>query len=247
MILFLSDLHLDYLTHEENRLLEEFLSKKLGETKVLVLNGDLFDSPSRGNSSLSSLIKIIYLLKNFVDSGGEVIYTIGNHDIGMTAFVGSIIELNIKISYPKEVIEIDDRRFLIEHGHQCDPLFRTSMYDFLKIFEDRLNFKFGEIAEKLFDEITQKFQTVQKDRLGVPNSLLSIWEQNAFDEAARENADAVIFGHTHAPMIRAKKDKVYINIGSWIENLNYVIYERRSFSIYRYDVKKPELLASIKL
>jgi UDP-2,3-diacylglucosamine pyrophosphatase LpxH len=246
LILFLSDLHLDYLSPEEIILLRKLLTEELQGFRMVIFNGDLFDSPSRGRSVLNELMELLDLLDDFADAGGEILYIIGNHDIGMTAVAGSIKKLNAKIVYPREIIVIDGRRFLVEHGHHCDPLFKTSMYDFLRIFEDRLNLRFGDMAEKLIERIAQKFQTVQKDRFGVPDSVLSIWEVDAFNKADKENVDAVIYGHTHAPIIRSRGNRVYINTGSWIENLNYAIYDEGRFSIFKYASSKPELVAEFR-
>ena len=35
----------------------------------------------------------------------------------------------------------------------------------------------------------------------------------------------MIMGHTHVPVIKDFSDKIFINIGDWMENFTYAIYD----------------------
>ncbi len=244
MIGIISDIHLDYLSEEEKFKLRELFESLLDELEVFVINGDVFDSPGRDRSVLADILDISEIIKE--RNTGRIVYVVGNHDIGMTSFLGEVPALNLEIVYPYKILSFAGKRILIEHGHLSDPFYRASIYDLLRIVEEKAGFRVGDILENLVDEIYSVYQKPQQEGFGVPEKFKEIWRRAAFKIAEEKAADVVIYGHTHSYEICTESNTVYLNSGSWFKNYNYCLIKESGIYVYRFDRAKPVLLEAFK-
>lgn len=233
MILTVSDLHLDYSDKEDISALFRLLRENRHRFNTIILNGDLFDSPSRNSSNAVNLEKFLSFVIDMASTGVKFYYVVGNHDLGMTALVGKYKSLNLKVVYPEVTLRLGNKRLFFEHGHRHDPLFKASIYDLLKIIEERGNFRAGDVIEKFGRIFFSHFQTKQKENFGVPESIKDLWNERAKEILQNSSVDAVFFGHTHAAdIVTFDNGKIYLNCGSWYENKNYALITRSGVGLY---------------
>lgn len=248
LLLVVADLHLDYSKSDEVELLKKLIAGYSGRATALAILGDAFESPPRNDSSLPELGSIIEVLKEFMDKGGSIYYVVGNHDLGMTALKGRYYEGKFQISYPSVQVKIEGLSVHLEHGHLYDPLFKHSVYDLLRVIEERVNLKVGDVAESFLKALFNLYQTKQQEDFGVPEFLNRIWIESAGEILEKERVEVVVFGHTHRPEILSLgTGKYYVNAGSWHKNLNYGTIDGKSAKIFRYEEGREIALNEVEI
>lgn len=248
LTLVVADLHLDYSRSGEVESLKKLIEHYSGRAKELVILGDVFESPRRNDSHLDDLASIIEVFKKFMDKGGRINYVVGNHDLGMTALKGRYYGGRFQISYPSASVNIGGLNVHFEHGHAYDPLFKNSIYDLLRIIEERASFKVGDVAENLLNGLFNLYQTKQQEDFGVPEFLNRIWVESARKILKKEDVSVVAFGHTHRPeVLRVENGKYYFNAGSWHKQFTYGTIDDEFAKILRYDKEKEIVVKEVKL
>lgn len=248
MILAFSDLHLDFATEEERKEFFYLLDTLKEKINILVLNGDVFDSPSKENSASEHIETLIRKILDLVNKGISVYYIVGNHDIGINAFRGGYLNGKLFVAYPSLTISNENLRFYFEHGHNHDPLFKYSIYDLMEIIEKKGKFKFGDIAEDLLNAVISRFQTKQTEFFGVPDVLAKIWKEASENILRTGKYDVVIFGHTHnAEIVSIFEDKIYVNLGSWFRNRNYLVIEKNVLKLNTFNYGKHLTISEVIL
>jgi UDP-2,3-diacylglucosamine hydrolase len=48
----------------------------------------------------------------------------------------------------------------------------------------------------------------------------------------RSGADYVIMGHRHRPRLQSLETGVYVNLGDWITNFTYAVYEQGELKMF---------------
>jgi UDP-2,3-diacylglucosamine pyrophosphatase LpxH len=124
-------------------------------------------------------------------------------------------------------VAADGRRYHVTHGDHFDLVVRHA----------RCLAVLGHHAYRLALVLNIAFNGVQR-QLGLPYRSLSRWAKlkvksavnyiGAFEsmlaiEAGRHQADGVICGHIHHPMIRDFDGVQYINCGDWVEHCSAAI------------------------
>lgn len=237
----ISDLHLEYLSAEEKTYLIEFLRNLPQGVTQLVLNGDAFDAPSDGRrKAFPENVDVIIAIQELLSDGIEFTYVAGNHDIAISALTMNFDKPNFEVVYPSLTLEARSGEYIwIEHGHAYDPFYKAHLYSMAQIFEEVSGIDPGEIAVEMLAKITSVLQKPQKKpSFGVPSGVLKIWENAAARKLEKGEVRAVIMGHTHAPGIWKIKDGFYINIGSWIANTNYVIFDEEKIQLHEFKGKQ---------
>ena len=184
--MIISDLHLgdgsnaDDFGNNDDKLIK--LIKKENPDK-LILNGDIFECWQFKMRKIEIAHKKIIDFFNSIDT----IYIKGNHDYSLFG----------RLEY---VINTDQKKILITHGFQNDPLMTNRFI--------RFGVYLVGLVERIFPNIDNIFSKSKQD---------SNIEKNAMKYAKTKlkKYDQVILGHTH----KAGKflDKKYINDGSCID------------------------------
>lgn len=216
-----SDLHLDYASDDDYRALTEFVYYAAEKYDLLVINGDAFDSPSDKAGISDRLIGSVKAFYDFIKEGGRIHYIAGNHDIGVTAFTGSYREYGFEIHYPAYRLEAGRMLIHFEHGHSCDPFYRSHLYDIIQIIEGETGFELGENIVRLLEETARVLRLPQQDGFGVPGPALKIWEKEA-QQIINSGVDLVCMGHTHKPVLKQTGDGIYANSGCWPEKRTFL-------------------------
>jgi UDP-2,3-diacylglucosamine hydrolase len=232
--LFISDQHLGLQTKEiedkKEKLLVKFLKFAEDNCDELFLVGDLFDYWFEYKRVYQKgFFRTLTALKDVAEKGIKIHYFIGNHDFlhrdfftkefGAIMYEGSL-----------EVL-LNGKRFYIVHG---DGLVKNDIgYKILKVI---LRNKFiQKMYSLLHPDIgiaiasktskTSREYTKKKD-YGEIDGMLDVAKIKIDD-----GYEYVIFGHSHENVFTKYNNGVYINIGSWIDNPWYGIFNSNGFEI----------------
>ncbi len=234
---FISDIHFGLLNKEEEDERElkfvEFLYSIQDSASELYILGDLFDYWFEYKRVMQKgYFRTFTALNDLVRSGTKIHYLIGNHDFMHRDFFEK--EIGVKLHQAEIEIELDNKKFYLGHG---DGLVKND-FGYLvlkKIFRSR-------IAQTLYSLIhpnlgikiakgtskTSRNHTGNKD-YGKKDGLFE-FAKTKFEQGF----DFVILGHTHQKRIEKFENKIYANLGTWLEEPVYGIYENEKFDIKDY-------------
>ena len=219
--LVISDLHLGSFNSKEEKLLDLITNVEFDE---LVLAGDIIDF-IRVPTFTETTAKILDKMGKL---GKRIVYVIGNHDIGLSKFVGKTV-CGIEFVNKYE-FEYANRKYKIVHGHQFETgvvTWRVFM-NFLSILQDW--------AERAFGWNLATWYVNWKLR---KRKLKRIWDILKWND----EADVFIMGHTHIPEVviwldENEKLKTYVNCGDWVEHSTYVIIKDGQLRLKKFDNSK---------
>jgi predicted phosphodiesterase len=193
--------------------------KNIGKEDKVVLVGDIIENWTKDyRYSVIEHYSVVKLLLERVDY-----WVIGNHDSFLKPFAYADIPFdNVIFVYPRLLLEVDNKTWIIEHGHLLGKygfVFKfLDRFDDTKIFRDISTWM---ASRKCFSSATKK--------KGKRDSSI---EKEVLNLAKQYNADIVVFGHTHQSCkISYKidcKDVLVINPG---DSSSYVVYENGEFEI----------------
>jgi UDP-2,3-diacylglucosamine hydrolase len=239
-IYFISDVHLGLYPPEKSARREQMLVNWLDGIKTdaseLYLLGDIFDFwheykyvAPRGHT------RFLGKLAELADLGIQLHYFTGNHDIWIYDYLPSEIGLTL---YRHHIVrELDGRRFYIGHGDGVGP--GDGSYKLLKgIFTNKiLQWLFARIhpnASMAFGKRWSKSSRYAKGIVAEPYRGDDKEFQVVFarETLKKEHFDYFIFGHRHIPfMINLGKNSQVINLGDWINNFTYAVWDGRELAL----------------
>ena len=236
--LFISDIHLGLRSKEEEKEKENLLIKFLqfaGENcDELFILGDLFDYWFEYKHVYQKgFFRTLTYLNSLTEKGIKVHYIIGNHDFMHRDFFEK--EIGAKLYENDIEIELNGSRFYLAHG---DGLVKNDLgYKILKkILRNKLIQKAYAIihpdlgiALARHTSKSSRDYTSKKDYGG---------EDGLFEFAKGkidEGFDFVLLGHFHQRRFKQYKNGYYINLGSWLEEPCYGIYQNNRFEIVNWN------------
>lgn len=233
-IYFLSDFHLgapDFETSlaREKRIVS-FLDEIKSDAAMIFLLGDLFDFWYEYKKVVpKGFVRILGKLAELTDSGIEIHFFVGNHDMWMSGYFEK--ELNIQVHHHPQTFIFNQKKFLIGHGDGLGPGDRK--YKMLKkVFRSRTaQFLFGLMHPSwgigLADYFSRKSRaaTGQGDEhfLGEDKEWLIAYCKEILTQ---QHYDYFVFGHRHLPIhFPLNEQSVYINLGDWIKYFSYAVFD----------------------
>ncbi|GJQ62833.1 MAG: UDP-2,3-diacylglucosamine hydrolase [Melioribacteraceae bacterium] len=235
---FISDLHLGLFSRAEEEKREEvivnFLYSLDRGVDALYILGDLFDYWFEYRRVIQKgYFRLFTALKHLTDKGVKVYYIIGNHDFFHRDFFESY--LGVKVEPDIIATEIDGKKFFLGHG---DGLIKNDYgYKVLKkIFRNRfIQWLYSLIHPDLGIMIASG--TSKQSREYTTGK--DYGETDALFETARTKIDSgydyVLFGHSHVKTVREYKHGKYINLGTWLAELTYGVFENNKFEILNWE------------
>lgn len=240
---FVTDAHLGVGadTAERERSLCALLDSMKQDAAMIVLLGDMFDFwfsyrhvVPRGH------IRLLGKLAELADSGIELHYFIGNHDMWLFDYLEK--EMTITMHEEPTVITFGGRHFLMGHGDGLGHLDRR--YDVLRrMFRSRLNqwifaclpewMTFG-IALRWSDTSKQKHLREDLSFKGEDGEGIILYCKERIQQ---EDIDYCVFGHRHNPVnitlsIPSNGHPVqYVNVGNWFTERTYACFDGERLSI----------------
>jgi UDP-2,3-diacylglucosamine hydrolase len=249
-IFFLSDFHLGAPDHASSLVREKRIVKFLDEikdeaTQIFIL-GDLFDFWYEYKSVVpKGYVRILGKLAELTDSGIEIHFFVGNHDMWMKGYFE--MELNIKVYHQPEEFDINGKKFFIGHGDGLGP--QDHRYKFIKkVFRNKFSqWLFGIFHPGFGISLANYFSNRSRGRtaetdekfLGADKEWLIVFSREMLKT---KHFDYFIFGHRHLPIDfklshmpgENEGESHYINLGDWIKYNSYAVFDGENVELKFY-------------
>lgn len=223
--LWLSDIHLGNRSCHAEYLLQ-FLQNV--ECERLYLVGDIFDmlAMKRRMYWPKAHTEVVKQLYQMAQSGMEIIYVPGNHDMPMRHFDSGVL-LNVKLHKQYVHETVLGKKLLIVHGDEFDHavIYRTmtkiiggGAY-YLMVYLNRASHWF----RKLFGLKFWSLATYIKENVGQAKKTIEKFEEAAASEARQRGLDGVVCGHIHKATLREIDGTLYCNDGDWTESCSALV------------------------
>lgn len=232
-IYFASDFHLGVPDFAESRKREDALVRWLDmaskDAMKVFLVGDIFDFWFEYKHAIpKGFARLQGKLAQMVDSGIEVIFFIGNHDMWMFDYFEK--EIGVKIYRKEQTFDLLGTKFFIGHGDGLGP--GDKGYKFLKkVFANRFcQWCFARLHPNLgigmANYWSKKSRGKEKEPqvfLGVENEWLIAYCEDIIKEV---DAKYFVFGHRHLPIEHTLSNgSIYMNLGDWINHKTYAVFD----------------------
>lgn len=242
-IYFLSDFHLgvpnaaDSLVREKK--IVAFLDGIKSDVLAIFIVGDMFDFwYEYKNVVPRGYTRIFGKLAELTDSGIDVHFFVGNHDMWMKDYFQK--ELNIPVYFGPKTFEFNGKKFYVAHGDGLGP--GDNGYKFLKkIFRNPVcQWLFGVLPPKIGIGLANYFSQKSKDNadvmerqfLGEDGEWLIIHSKEIL---RKEHFDYFIYGHRHVPSdFSITPTSRYINLGDWIGHFTYAVFNGNELKLEIY-------------
>ncbi len=235
-IYFFSDAHLGLSSKEEERHKERTLVRFLDsigrDGEELFIVGDLFDFWFEYRTVVpKGYFRLFTKLADLTENGVKVSYLAGNHDFWIKNYFHD--ELGIQI-FPEPIERIlHGKRFYIHHG---DGLLKNDTgYRILKrILRNKTNIFLFSL---LHPDLTARIAHWSSNTSRKHTSKRSFEETDMMEFAKRkidEGVDYVVMGHNHTPTFRNFGKGIYVNLGDWIEENTYAVFDGNSLVLKKW-------------
>lgn len=240
---FISDLHLgakdDRDEHIKQQRFLEFLKRILGDATHFYIVGDLFDFWFEYKYVIPKhYFAFLHEFKRLSDQGVEMHYLAGNHDFALNSFFRDV--LGIQTWLNEYEFELGARKFYLFHG---DGIAKNDIgYRFLKrILRSKINQHiFKAIHPDVGIALAHLASGSSRKYTNQMNQLRDEGDYKEFAERQfARGIDYVIMGHRHNPLVHEVQGKKYINLGDWIENFTYAVFDGSEISL-RYFLEEPD-------
>lgn len=244
-IYFASDQHFGAPNKEESKVREarfvRWLDTIKQDAQALYIVGDLFDFWFEYATVVpKGYVRVLGKLAELADSGVQLHFFTGNHD--MWAFDYLPQEIGLTLYREPVVHEFNSTKMLIGHGDGLGP--GDYSYKFLKkVFANpvcqwlfaRLHPNFGIGIANYFSKSSRASNGGHdKTYLGAENEWLAIYCKEYLEKDPSINY--FVFGHRHLPLsIQLNKNSSYINIGDWIVDFTYGVFDGTSFKVETFE------------
>ncbi len=243
-IYFASDFHLGAPNYETSLLREKKIVKWLTEIEKdafeIYLVGDLFDFWFEYKKAVpKGYVRLLGKLAELSDKGIKLYLFTGNHDMWIFNYLPKEIGATL---YRKPIERIyNGKSFYIGHGDGLGP--GDHKYKFLKkIFSSkvcqwlfaRLHPNFGIGLADYFSGKSRAVNMAKDEKfLGEENEWLVQFCKNKIKE---KHFDYFIFGHRHLALdIKIGDDSRYINLGEWMTQCNYAVFDGKELLLKKYE------------
>ncbi len=236
---FISDVHLGADNNESEKLREkkflDFLSKIEKEATHVFFVGDLFDFWFEYKYTIPRrYFHVLCRLKRMTDGGIRIVYLAGNHDFWLGNFFKA--ELNMETADNEWTGDIAGKRFYLFHG---DGVAKKDVgYRMLKkILRNRTNIR---IFRWLHPDVGFPLARFVSGSSRQYTNNINLNDDSDYLEFAQqrfeEGFDYVLMGHRHNPLEHNEGDKKYINLGDWLFNFSYAVFDGKELILKNLDM-----------
>jgi UDP-2,3-diacylglucosamine hydrolase len=220
---FVSDIHIDSMQDPKARDFLAFLNTLTEDRPAthLFLVGDIFDLWVGPHQYFVDRFEpIVQRLRQLVNSGVEVHYFEGNHDLHLQNYWQN--NLGVQVHSGPEYFEINAKVLRVEHGDQTDP--DDKGYRFLRWFlrTPPLRLLAHNLPQKAVSWIGTKASHASRDytsQVKTIDSKTAIQKLRTHaDKAYAQNPfDLLVNGHVHIVDDYQAENFRAINLGTWLE------------------------------
>ncbi len=241
MIYFISDAHLGSRLIKNQRAHEKkitnWLDKVKTDAEAIYLLGDMFDFWYEYKTVVpKGYVRFLGKLAELTDSGIEIHFFIGNHDIWTFGYLET--EIGLIVHKEPLTVQIDSKIFYLAHG---DGLYaeKKSFGFFRKVFHSPL-------AQKLFRLIPpelgqafgygwskrnrEKILHIENKFKGEQNENLVIYAKKYIEE--NQDVDFMVFGHRHIALdLQLKNKKRVVILGDFVSIFSFGVFDGENFHL----------------
>lgn len=242
-VYFISDFHLGVPDYEKSREREDKIVRWLTfieqDVQILYLMGDVFDYWFEYKHAVpKGYVRLLGKLAQLADSGVEIHYFTGNHDMWVFDYLP--MEIGMEIHRAPITKEYNGKKFFLGHGDGLGP--GDHGYKFIKrVFANplaqwlfaRIHPNAGIGMMKYFSK-TSRIATGNSDEiyLGDDKEWLIIFSKEVLQ---KEHFDYFIFGHRHLPLDKQLgNNSRYINLGEWLNHQTYAMFDGSNVQLLKY-------------
>ncbi|MBP9032230.1 MAG: UDP-2,3-diacylglucosamine diphosphatase [Dysgonomonadaceae bacterium] len=242
-IYFLSDAHLGSKSHadsiETERKLCRWLDMAKSDAKAIYLLGDMFDYWFEYKYVVpKGFTRVLGKLAEVSDSGVEVHFFIGNHDIWLGDYLTR--ECGMILHFEPFVTTLGTRKFYLAHG---DGLGDDSLsFRFLRaLFHNKFLIKcFAAVHPTLTVPLAYKWSNSSRENGGVQEYLgedkehLVLFAKQKIVEMP--DIDYFVFGHRHIllDLPIGQRTRVII-LGDWIRYFSYAVFDGEKVELLQFE------------
>jgi UDP-2,3-diacylglucosamine hydrolase len=243
-VIIASDFHLKFQENEEdlqrrNRVMS-FLNSLIGNTDLLILNGDIFDLWFAWNNvMIKGYFPVLKKLADLHEKGCRLVFIAGNHDFWFRDFLSNYLGMEVYKNNFSE--KIDGKNVLVSHGDlYTSNDFRYKL--FRSLVRNKLMMKIFEILHPEVALGIAKAMSRSSRKKRIASDLMKKRESGLIDFAQNQfkNYDIVILGHSHLPKLEKMPQGIYANAGDWIVNNSYLQMIDGKISLKKYTEKQGE-------
>jgi UDP-2,3-diacylglucosamine hydrolase len=240
MIYFISDAHLGSLLIKNKRAHEkklvDWLDTVKTNAKAIYLLGDIFDFWFEYKTVVpKGFVRFLGKLAELSDSGIEIHFFIGNHDIWTFGYLEN--EIGLIVHKEPYTVQFGSKKFFLAHGDGISV--DDHGFKFIrKIFH-------SNTAQKLFRLVPaqlgqgfgynwsknnrKKHQEYDNKYLGENKEALVLYAKKYVET---HDVDFLIFGHRHIALdLQLKDDKRVIILGDFIGIFSYGVFDGENFKL----------------
>jgi len=233
---FFSDAHLGIGSPEEDHQRElrliRFLDFIQHDAEQIFIVGDLFDYWFEYKTVVpKKYFRLLAKFADIIEQGIRVYFIAGNHDFWVKDYFR--IELGMEVHRNPIETEIRGKRFFIHHG---DGLMKGDIgYRILKrVLRNRANiFLFSLIHPDVAGWIARL--SSQASRRYTSNRTYESSDMTDFAaQKIQDGFDFVVMGHNHISSFQKIGDGAYINLGDWIFENTYAVFDGKKIKLIKY-------------
>lgn len=241
---FISDIHLgaSYIAdpREHERRVVSFLRSIAPVCKRLVLLGDILDFWWEYRKVVPrGFVRFFGVLAELADSGVEVIWFKGNHDIWIFDYLPQ--EIGVRIHDGIMLADFDGKRFMMEHGDGVGRLPRSFRL-LRRIFRNRMAQRlFAAVHPRWALAIAHGWSSHSRKQGGYVPSEGAVEKLVRFAldyNSAHPDAkvDYFIFGHYHLLLHEKLADGAELVIlGDWLVKCSYAVWDGNSLFCQKFE------------
>ncbi len=238
---FISDIHLgarcvkDHKAHELT--ITHWLHSIAADAKNLYLLGDILDYWYEYREVVPrGYVRFFGALAELADSGVNIVWFKGNHDIWIFDYLPNEIGLTVVDGALDTVI--DGKRFFLEHGDGVGET-RPSYRRMRALFRNRF-------CQKIFSAIHPRWTVPfahrwsSHSRATATNALVDLPDSHKLVAFAKDyehtagHVDYFVFGHLHVPVSREiLPDTRLIVLGDAFVNMTYGCFDGKEFALHK--------------
>ena len=241
-IFFVSDVHLGLppadKSRERERLMVEWLDKIKGEARAIYLMGDIFDYWFEYRKVVPrGFVRLLGKLGEITDSGIEVNFFTGNHDVWIYDYLPE--EIGIKVFRKPFSMVAGNKKFYLAHGDGLGP--GENWFKLLKrIFTSPvLQWMYARIHPNITTSFAHRWSRHSRLSKGAYTPFLGEEKEELIIHAKsileKEHFDYFIFGHRHIPLdTRLNENSRIIYLGDWFINFTYAVFDGNDVQLRYY-------------
>ncbi len=245
---FFSDAHLGAHTidnpREHELRLVRWLDSIKGDAKAIYMLGDILDYWFEYRTVVPrGFTRFFGKIAELTDSGVEVFWMVGNHDIWIFDYLPQ--EIGVQMLYAPTVVEIEGKQFYLAHGDGIGKLPFTARL-LRGIF-------YNKICQRLYATVppswtvrfahawsshSRKNPKESDDYMGEKHEYLIVHAKEY--STSRPDISYFLFGHRHVMVdLMIRKDCRVMILGDWIHYFSYAVFDGETLLLEQYEEGLP--------